>query len=131
VTKKKDLFDDSVMTFGEHLEALRFHLIRALLGLAVAVMITMLCGEVIIKIIRQPIDSALAGYRERVEDKVTDDVQGFDFFGTVWETLKAQFVVPSSAPKCSDRSLSHSPRTTCSNSCMNWTRKPIRCLQKR
>ncbi len=99
VTKKKDLFDDSVMTFGEHLEALRFHLIRALIGLAIAVMITMLCGEVIIKIIRQPIDNALSGYRERVEDKVTDDVQGFDFFGTVWGTLKAQFVVPSSAPR--------------------------------
>ena len=24
----KDLFDDSTMTFGEHLEVLRFHLIR-------------------------------------------------------------------------------------------------------
>jgi hypothetical protein len=37
----KDLFDDSTMTFGEHLEVLRFHLIRALLGLMVSVVFMM------------------------------------------------------------------------------------------
>jgi len=28
----KDLFDDSTMSFGEHLEALRYHLIMAIIG---------------------------------------------------------------------------------------------------
>jgi len=89
---KRDLFDDSVMSFGEHLEELRIHLIRALLGLAVAVVITMACGEYIIKIIRQPIDDALSKYSLAIKkDMVTDDVKGFNFFETVWGTIKNQF----------------------------------------
>lgn len=89
---KKDLFDDSVMTFGEHLEELRTHLIRALLGLAIAVVITMACGEFIIKIIRKPIDDALGKYSLSIKkDMVTDDVKGFNFFETVWGTIKNQF----------------------------------------
>lgn len=89
---KRDLFDDSVMTFGEHLEELRIHLIRALLGLAIAVVITMACGEFIIKIIRKPIDDALNRYSLAIKkDMVTDDVKGFNFFETVWGTIKNQF----------------------------------------
>ena len=32
----KDLFDDSTMTFGEHLEALRMHLWKAIVGWLIA-----------------------------------------------------------------------------------------------
>ena len=39
-TPTKDLFDDSTMSFGEHLEALRTHLIRAIIGLVIAAIIT-------------------------------------------------------------------------------------------
>ncbi len=41
----KDLFDDSTMTFGEHLEVLRFYLIRALLGLMISVVVSLIFGE--------------------------------------------------------------------------------------
>lgn len=97
--KKKDLFDDSVMTFGEHLEVLRMHLIRALLGLAVAMVITMIFGESIIRWIRQPIDDALDRYSLVVKKqlKVQDDVKGFDFWGSVTGFFRNQFL-PSSAP---------------------------------
>ena len=37
MTTSKDLFDDSTMTFGEHLEVLRVHLIKAIIGLSIAV----------------------------------------------------------------------------------------------
>lgn len=104
MAKKKDLFDDSVMTFGEHLEALRFHLIRALLGLAVAVTFTIISGEAIIKIIRQPIDAALSKHREKLDGQPIDDVQGFNFFQTSWETLKAQFLMDSATLQARNKS---------------------------
>ena len=37
MTSSKDLFDDSTMTFGEHLECLRGHLIKAIFFLLIAV----------------------------------------------------------------------------------------------
>jgi sec-independent protein translocase protein TatC len=97
--KKKDLFDDSVMTFGEHLEVLRLHLIRALLGLAVAMVFTMIFGESIIRLIRQPIDDALDRYSVVIKRQVTvqDDVKGFDFWGSVSGFFRNQFL-PSSTP---------------------------------
>ncbi len=91
---KKDLFDDSVMSFGEHLEVLRTHLIRALIGLSLVVAVTLIFGESVIRVIRQPIDNALDRHSIRAkreakkELNVEDNVKGFDFYGTVstWMT---------------------------------------------
>jgi sec-independent protein translocase protein TatC len=96
MAKRKDLFDDSVMTFGEHLDVLRTHLIRALLGLAVAMVLTMAFGESIIRLIRQPIDSALDRYSitAKKEAPKLDDMHGFDFFGTVSNWFRTQFLTP-------------------------------------
>ncbi|HWL09399.1 MAG TPA: twin-arginine translocase subunit TatC [Planctomicrobium sp.] len=58
----KDLFDDSTMTFGEHLEILRKHLILAIMGLIVAVVICLYQGERLVGFVRAPIDSALKEY---------------------------------------------------------------------
>ena len=68
----KDLFDDTSMTFGEHLEILRVHLIKAIIGLVIAVVICLLNGTKLVNVIRRPIDDALAKYSEI---KVEDDVQ--------------------------------------------------------
>ncbi|MDZ4685118.1 MAG: twin-arginine translocase subunit TatC [Planctomycetaceae bacterium] len=95
MAKNKDLFDDSVMSFGEHLEILRKHLIRALLGLAVGVVVTMGFGESIVRIIRQPIDSALNRYSQAAKKpNVQDDVKGFNFWTTFWSGMKNQFMPP-------------------------------------
>ena len=59
MASNKDLFDDTAMTFGEHLEVLRFHLIRAVIGLAICVFFSLLFGEELVRMIRQPVDSAL------------------------------------------------------------------------
>ena len=40
MARSRDLFDDTTMTFGEHLEVLRVHVFRALLGLVLAVGVT-------------------------------------------------------------------------------------------
>jgi sec-independent protein translocase protein TatC len=71
-TPTKDLFDDTTMTFGEHLEILRTHLIRAIIGLVITVIICLYKGDVIVNFIRRPIDRALQRYSEI---NVTDDTQ--------------------------------------------------------
>lgn len=73
----KDLFDDSSMTFGEHLEILRVHLIKAIIGLVIAVVICLLNGTKLVDFIRRPIDQALAKYAEvNVEDDVKEGFTG-------------------------------------------------------
>ncbi|WP_373650401.1 twin-arginine translocase subunit TatC [Schlesneria sp. DSM 10557] len=89
----KDLFDDSTMTFGEHLEVLRFHLIRALLGLMISVVFSLIFGEQLVRLVRQPIDAALR--RANVISAVQDDIKGYSFWGGMWASVKGQVVAPS------------------------------------
>ena len=56
---QKDLFDDSTMSFGEHLEELRIRLWRGLIGLSLSVVLMLFIGDKLIALIRIPIDNAL------------------------------------------------------------------------
>lgn len=91
----KDLFDDSTMTFGEHLEVLRFHLIRALIGLALCVMITLIFGENLVRLIRQPVDQALR--RANFVSIVEDNVKEFSFWDTVVNSFKNMLFPPDTS----------------------------------
>ncbi len=104
--KSRDLFDDSVMTFGEHLEELRTRLLYSIYGLLLAMMITLLFGEQIIVFIRDPVDRALERSQQRRTDqkleqlKVTEDVKGYSLLQSMWKSLRGQFMPPSTpAPK--------------------------------
>ena len=86
--QSKDLFDDSTMSFGEHLEVLRFHLWRAILGASLVIAVCLYKGENIVAFVRAPIDDALAEYSEDKRAKnveVEDDVSPIE--GEWWETL--------------------------------------------
>lgn len=72
MTTSKDLFDDSTMTFGEHLECLRGHLIKAIFFLLIAVIGCLFVGDRIVGIVRAPIDDALAKMGDDVD--VADDL---------------------------------------------------------
>lgn len=50
------------MSFGDHLEALRIHLWKALIGLAICVVGALFIGHKIVAVVRAPIDSALKEY---------------------------------------------------------------------
>lgn len=78
--RTKDLFDDSTMTFGEHLEALRTHLWKALVGLAFGVVVTLYFGEHVVAVIRYPIDRALQNHGIRAKE----DVETAWDFGDYW-----------------------------------------------
>ena len=74
--RNRDLFDDSTMTFGEHLEVLRVHVWRALIGLVVGVVLALFFGDKIVGTLRNPIDEAL---RRANEPEIADDLGGMDF----------------------------------------------------
>jgi sec-independent protein translocase protein TatC len=78
--RNRDLFDDSTMTFGEHLEVLRVHVWKALVGLVIGVIAALFFGDKIIGVLRQPIDDALRRNNQPVAE---DDLGGMDFTGFV------------------------------------------------
>ncbi len=55
----RDLFDDTTMTFGEHLEALRSHLIKALVGLVLGVLVALTFSHHIIRYVQTPVVRAM------------------------------------------------------------------------
>ena len=79
--KKTDegLFDDSTMTFGEHLEELRDCLIRSVYGLIIALIVGFLIGNHVVQIIKTPLERALESYRRDISaekaDKLISDFQ--------------------------------------------------------
>lgn len=62
MAKSKDLFDDSAMSFGQHLEVLRVYLIRAIIGWAVCTAFTLYYGDELVEYISSPIRTALLKY---------------------------------------------------------------------
>lgn len=99
--KSKDLFDESVMTFGEHLEELRTRLINSIYGLVIAMTITLFFGEQVIVFIRQPVDAALERSQVRRTEKklealrVQDNVKGYSFLESVGTWARNQFWPPA------------------------------------
>ena len=79
----KDLFDESTMSFGEHLEVLRVHLWKAIIGLVIGVLITLLFGDRLVDVIRSPVDKALRAQGIQSQD----DISGFD----LWDYLVSTF----------------------------------------
>ena len=67
----KDLFDETTMTFGEHLEALRIHLFKAIIGLVIVMIGTLYWGNVLVDVIRTPIDRALKRNKLFTAEEVT------------------------------------------------------------
>ena len=71
MARNRNLFDDTTMSFGDHLEVLRVHLWKSLVGIAIGIVISMFIGNRIIGILKARIDKAL---REANVENVVDDV---------------------------------------------------------
>jgi len=61
-TRDEDLFAESSMSFGEHLEELRTALVRSLLGLIVGFLVGLYFGYDVVDIIKSPLEKSLATY---------------------------------------------------------------------
>ena len=57
-----DLFKDSTMTFGEHLEELRSSLFKSAIALFVGFLVGMYCADWVVKRIQDPLVAALENY---------------------------------------------------------------------
>jgi sec-independent protein translocase protein TatC len=57
-----DLFSETRMSFGDHLEELRTCMVRALLGLLVGVVLSFFFGGYIVALIKTPVEDALLDY---------------------------------------------------------------------
>ncbi|MCS7016598.1 MAG: twin-arginine translocase subunit TatC [Gemmatales bacterium] len=61
----EDMFADTRMTFGEHLEDLRQHLWRAIWSFVIAVLVSFLFANYVLRIIQDPVERALIEYHYR------------------------------------------------------------------
>jgi len=58
----EDLFKDTTMTFGEHLEELRMSLFKALIGLVVGFVFGLVVGQRVVDFLQQPLRKALTKF---------------------------------------------------------------------
>ena len=86
-TKQKEELFDSTMSLGDHLEELRFRLIRALLGLGVGLIIGLVLGRPIISFMQGPYSDATAKFLFSVELEFQSDLDS----GDISEGLRQEF----------------------------------------
>ncbi len=87
-TKKadQDLFTETTMTFGEHLEELRVCLWKAIVGLVICTIGGLFIGDYVVEIIEYPLTKALKVYYQSAAEK--------EYSAWAEEQVKAGHVVP-------------------------------------
>lgn len=74
--REDDLFKESTMTFGEHLEELRTCLFKSLMGLMIGFVIGLLVGQNVVDFIQMPLSNALDRYvRKESKQQVKGELQ--------------------------------------------------------
>ncbi|GDY06737.1 Sec-independent protein translocase protein TatC [Planctomycetia bacterium] len=95
--RSKDLFDDTTMTFGEHLEELRVRMWRAIVGLTLVTGVTMYFGDQVMAVVRKPIEDAL---RSR-QVLASEDAKPFDASQTwndFWDWIRGRSIATPETP---------------------------------
>lgn len=64
-----DLFTDTTMTFGEHLEELRQHLWRAIWGIGIAALLMCWKADLVVKLITEPVERQQQDWYRRTTDR--------------------------------------------------------------
>jgi sec-independent protein translocase protein TatC len=63
-----DMFADTRMTFGEHIEDLRTHLLRAIYGFLIAFVVALPLGKPVLRFIAAPVEDQLEKFNERYNE---------------------------------------------------------------
>ena len=82
----KDLFDDTTMSFGEHLEILRTHLLRAIFGLTIGIIIALFYSDHVVRAMLVPVERALITYYGAVPEGEAAKLKGLSE-SNWWDTL--------------------------------------------
>ena len=69
-----DMFADTRMSFGEHIEDLRVHLIRAIVGFVLALIVSFFIGNAVLRFIAAPVEAQLLEYWERYNKEKRDQI---------------------------------------------------------
>src|SRR5438445_8467615 len=64
-----DFFSDTRMSFGEHIEDLRTHLIRAIKGFLLAMLVGLVVAKPVLHFIAAPVERQLEAYWDRFYDE--------------------------------------------------------------
>lgn len=87
-----DLFDDSTMSFGEHLEVLRTHLLRGILWLVIGFVVALIFSRDFIIAIQKPVNHAMT------EAFAKQDIQGMGEPPGVWDKITGYFSSSKTTP---------------------------------
>src|ERR1700720_4798603 len=71
----EDMFADTRMSFGDHLEDLRTHLWRAVKGFILTMILALCFGNYVVKFIAAPVEAQLKIFNERVARKKAQDME--------------------------------------------------------
>src|SRR6266404_1919153 len=64
----EDMFNDTRMSFGDHLEDLRWHLLRAIYGFVLGMIVSLAFGKPVLNFIAKPVEEQLMAYWKRYND---------------------------------------------------------------
>src|SRR5689334_21517869 len=70
-----DFFSETRMTFGDHIEELRIHLWRAIIGFGVALFLSFFIGKAAVDFITAPVKQQLRAFYNRRVEKTMKDLQ--------------------------------------------------------
>src|SRR5450631_4125086 len=78
----EDMFKDSRMSFGDHIEDLRSHMLRAIYGFAIGMVFSLIfLGQPVMRLIVEPLEVQLEAFDDRVfkaeTKKVLDEKKDF------------------------------------------------------
>ena len=88
--QSKDLFDDTTMTFGEHLEELRLRLWRAIVGLLLVSCLTMYYGDFVMAVVRKPIEDALRARGARLSEEESKPFDATKTWNDFWDWARVE-----------------------------------------
>lgn len=107
MSREKDLFDDTTMSFGEHLEELRKRLILALLGLTIGVIISLFFSNHLMKTMEIPVKNALARYYKILNGDADPGVDFSWFWNSIGMPVKPKepVVKPKADPAITEKEV--------------------------
>jgi sec-independent protein translocase protein TatC len=71
----EDMFADTRMSFGDHIEELRLHLFRAIAGFVVALIASFFVGKYLVEFIARPVEEQLVQYHKGRIDKLRKEME--------------------------------------------------------
>ena len=110
---KDDLFDNSTMTFGEHLEELRKSLVKAIIWLGIGLAVGLMFANDVVRYIQEPLQDAIQRFNADRDltslgytDLAAEEIQPLRNFlmqnALVWETI---YEIPAELQTLSSKAL--------------------------